>query len=84
MVVEHVDATCRWQWTASDPTHREHTPLTEVQFFPYQVEGIVRAYRAMIDPSGRGAFYLQWKPGMGKTLGAIALHRKLSERTVVV
>ena len=58
--------------------------MTEVQFFPYQVEGIVRAYRAMIDPSGRGAFYLQWKPGMGKTLGAIALHRKLSERTVVV
>lgn len=68
---------------------REHTPLTEVRFFPYQVEGIVRAYRALSDPAARGAFYLQWKPGMGKTLGAIALHLKLSEhqvrmRTVVI
>lgn len=38
----------------------------------------------MVDPANRGAFYLQWSPGMGKTLGAIALHRKLSHRTVVV
>ena len=58
--------------------------MTEVRFFPYQVEGIVRAYRSMVDPANRGAFYLQWKPGMGKTLGAIALHKKLSQRTVVV
>ena len=58
--------------------------MTEVRFFPYQVEGIVRAYHAMTDPAYRGSFYLQWKPGMGKTLGAIALHRKLSVRTVVV
>jgi SNF2 family DNA or RNA helicase len=56
-----------------------------VQFHPYQREGIVRAYHAMQDPSNRGGFYLQWKPGMGKSLGAIALHRKLlSERTAIV
>lgn len=56
-----------------------------VQFHPYQREGIVRAYHAMQDPSNRGGFYLQWKPGMGKSLGAIALHRKLgSQRTAIV
>lgn len=49
-----------------------------VQFHPYQREGIVRAYHALLDPSNRGGFYFQWKPGMGKSLGAIALHRKLS------
>jgi len=49
-----------------------------VTFHPYQREGIVRAYHAMQDPTNRGGFYLQWKPGMGKSLGAIALHRKLT------
>lgn len=58
--------------------------MTDVRFFPYQVEGIVRAYRSMTDPATRGAFYLQWKPGMGKSLGAIALHKKLSQKTVIV
>lgn len=63
--------------------------MSDFQFFPYQVEGIVRAYHALIDPTSRGSFYFQWKPGMGKTLGAIALHRKLAMdlpamRTVVV
>lgn len=54
-------------------------------FHPYLTEGIVQAYHAMQDPQSRGGFYLQWKPGMGKTLGAIALHRALkSERTVIV
>ena len=56
-----------------------------VSFHPYQTEGIVQAYHAMQNPEARGGFYLQWKPGMGKTLGAIALHRALkSERTVIV
>src|SRR4030095_13654990 len=46
---------------------------------------IVRAYHALQDPQTRGGFYLQWKPGMGKSLGAIALHRALkSTRTVIV
>ena len=53
--------------------------MSEVQFHPYQVEGIVRAYHALIDPQARGGFYVQWKPGMGKTLGAIALHRKFGQ-----
>jgi len=56
-----------------------------MQFFPYQKEGIVRAYHAMRDEQARGGFYLQWKPGMGKSLGAISLHRVLkSQRTVIV
>lgn len=56
-----------------------------VSLHPYQREGIVQAYHAMQDPSARGGFYLQWKPGMGKSLGAIALHRSLkSERTVIL
>lgn len=56
-----------------------------VSFHPYQTEGIVQAFHAMQNPEARGGFYLQWKPGMGKTLGAIALHRALkSERTVIV
>lgn len=59
--------------------------MASVSFHPYQREGIVRAYHAMQDPASRGGFYLQWKPGMGKTLGAIALHRQLrSTRTVIV
>jgi Superfamily II DNA/RNA helicases, SNF2 family len=56
-----------------------------VSFHPYQREGIVRAYHALQDAAARGGFYLQWKPGMGKSLGAIALHRALHcERTVIV
>jgi SNF2 family DNA or RNA helicase len=59
--------------------------MSTVSFYPYQKEGIVRAYHAMQDEQARGGFYLQWKPGMGKTLGAIALHRSLrSARTVIV
>lgn len=63
--------------------------MPDVAFHSYQVEGIVRAYHALKDPTARGAFYIQWKPGMGKTLGAIALHRKLGTevprmRTLVV
>jgi len=62
--------------------------LSEFRFFPYQVEGIVRAYHALKNPDARGSFFFQWQPGMGKTLGAIALHRKLGMeqpiRTVVV
>jgi len=63
--------------------------MPNVAFHPYQVEGIIRAYHALKDPQARGAFYVQWKPGMGKTLGAIALHRKLGTevprmRTLVV
>jgi SNF2 family DNA or RNA helicase len=59
--------------------------VASVSFHPYQREGIVRAYHALQDPQARGGFYLQWKPGMGKSLGAIALHRALkSERTVIV
>ena len=63
--------------------------MPNVSFHPYQVEGIIRAYHALKDPQARGAFYVQWKPGMGKTLGAIALHRKLGTevprmRTLVV
>ena len=59
--------------------------MASVSFHPYQREGIVRAYHALQDPAARGGFYLQWKPGMGKSLGAIALHRQLkSERTVIV
>lgn len=55
------------------------------ELYPYQREGIMRAYHTLQDPNARGGFYLQWKPGMGKTLGAIALHRGLkSERTIVV
>ena len=63
--------------------------MPDVSFHPYQVEGIIRAYHALKNPSARGAFYVQWKPGMGKTLGAIALHRKLGTevpqmRTLVI
>jgi SWI/SNF-related matrix-associated actin-dependent regulator 1 of chromatin subfamily A len=59
--------------------------MASVLFHPYQREGIVRAYHALQDPQARGGFYLQWKPGMGKSLGAIALHRHLkSQRTVIV
>jgi len=50
--------------------------------FDYQKDGIIAAFDKLRESMG---FYLQWKPGMGKTLGAIALHRMLhSERTVVV
>ena len=50
--------------------------------FDYQKDGIVAAFNKLREAQG---FYLQWKPGMGKTLGAIALHRMLhSQRTVVV
>lgn len=56
-----------------------------VSLHPYQREGIVQAYHALQDPQARGGFYLQWKPGMGKSLGAIALHRSLkSQRTVIL
>jgi SNF2 family DNA or RNA helicase len=55
------------------------------ELYPYQREGIMRAYHTLQDPTARGGFYLQWKPGMGKTLGAIALHRGLkSQRTLVI
>src|SRR5215471_1388205 len=66
-------------------TVAERSMFMAVAFHPYQTEGIVQAYHAMQDPTARGGFYLQWKPGMGKTLGAIALHRALkSERTLIV
>jgi SNF2 family DNA or RNA helicase len=50
--------------------------------FPYQREGILAAHHKLLE---HGGFYLQWKAGMGKTLGAIALHHTLkSQRTLVV
>lgn len=50
--------------------------------FDYQRHGIIAAYDKLRESEG---FYLQWKPGMGKTLGAISLHHMLqSPRTVVV
>src|SRR5262245_4442192 len=56
-----------------------------IALHPYQREGITRAYHALLNPDASGGFYLQWKPGMGKSLGAIALHRLLkSTRTVIV
>lgn len=50
--------------------------------FDYQKHGIIAAYDKLLESEG---FYLQWKAGMGKTLGAIALHHMLkSPRTVIV
>jgi SNF2 family DNA or RNA helicase len=50
--------------------------------FDYQKHGIIAAFNRLNESNG---FYLQWKAGMGKSLGAIALHRMLhSRRTVIV
>jgi SNF2 family DNA or RNA helicase len=50
--------------------------------FPFQIDGIKAAYSMLQQARG---FYVQHKPGMGKSLSAIALHHMLkSPRTVVV
>jgi SNF2 family DNA or RNA helicase len=49
---------------------------------PWQIEGATAAIQAL---DQHGGAYLQWDPGMGKTLGTLAIARYLKlERTVVV
>ena len=49
---------------------------------PWQIEGATAAIQSLQD---HGGAYLQWDPGMGKTLGTLAIARYLKlERVVVV
>lgn len=63
-----------------NPPKGAHPIVTAL--FPYQQEGVLAAHYKLLE---HGGFYLQWKAGMGKTLGAIALHHTLkSARTLIV
>lgn len=48
---------------------------------PWQIEGAVAAIQSLQEHAGA---YLQWDPGMGKTLGTIAIVRYLKLQRIVV